>query len=74
MGSGNMITLIHFTPEVQGTFIEYHGTFKALQPTYENEMDVRKYNEHNLKVTLKWSISRTICQMLECCKCQHQRV
>jgi hypothetical protein len=53
MGSGNMITLIHFTPEVQGTFIEYHGTFKALQPTYENEMDVRKYNEHNLKVTLK---------------------
>jgi hypothetical protein len=40
-----MITLIHFTPKFQGTSIEYHGTFKALQPTHENEMDARKYNE-----------------------------
>jgi hypothetical protein len=39
MGSGNMITLIHFKPKFQGTFVEYHGTFKALQLAYENEMD-----------------------------------
>jgi hypothetical protein len=41
MGSGNMITLIHFTPKFQGTSIEYHGTSKA----HENEMDAWKYNE-----------------------------
>jgi hypothetical protein len=34
-----MITLIHFTPKFQGTSAEYPGTFKALQPAYENEMD-----------------------------------
>jgi hypothetical protein len=35
-----MITLVHFTPKIQGTFSEYNGTFKVLQLTYENKMDV----------------------------------
>ncbi len=33
-----MITLVHFTTKIQGTFVEYNGTF--LQLAYENEMDV----------------------------------
>ncbi len=48
-----MITLIHFTPKFQGTFAKYYGTFKAFQLAYENEMDALKYNEDNLKATLK---------------------
>jgi hypothetical protein len=28
-GNGNMMTIIHFTPKFQGTFIKYHGTFKS---------------------------------------------
>ncbi len=66
-----MITLIHFKPKFQGTFVEYHGTFKALQLAYENEMDAWKYNEFFLEVTMKWNISCNVCKMLECCKCQH---
>jgi hypothetical protein len=37
--NGEVGTFIHFTPKFQGTYIKYHGTFKVLQPTYENEMD-----------------------------------
>jgi hypothetical protein len=37
--NGEVGTFIHFIPKFQGAYIKYHGTFKVLQPTYENEMD-----------------------------------
>jgi hypothetical protein len=46
-------TLIHFTPKFQSTFAKYWGTFKAFQLAYENEMDVLKYSEDNLKATFR---------------------
>jgi hypothetical protein len=60
-----MITLIHFTPKFQGTLIKYHGTFKVLQPTYENEMDVWKYNEDSLIAPLKQGRSCSVCKKLD---------
>ncbi len=54
-----MITLIHFTPKFQGTSAEDPGTFKALQPAYENEMDAWKYNEDRASYT-RWQVTETV--------------
>ncbi len=50
---------------------KYNETFKVLQLAYENEMDVWKYIENNLKAPLKRSKSRGVYSKLECYKRHH---